>query len=669
MERAMKMRLREKLLGGFAMVLAMMVFGSGLAIYQLNSAAGRSQDMYDNYVLGVEKLLSAHSALVGADRDAKAAALITDAATRSRDLGEARLHLRASAENLRAFGGTLRTEEQQAAFDSLEAKMKSLSASTERLAGLVEQGKLEEAAAASQTMEAPMDDLTKLVTSTEDELLADARTATENAASSASLGRLLLIFGTLLGIGLGVGIALWSAYKIGGAVKQAATAADSIARGEVDVSLQVNSQDELGDLARSFQDMTGYLKEMVGVAEAVAAGDLVAGVTPRGPGDALGHAFSRMIANLRQLVGQVKEQALPILQASEQLREASDQMAGATGQIATAINEVTRSSVMLASLSQDSAREVERVAAGADQVASSARANSASAAQSREEAVQMGERITGVASASVAVAQAAEQSQSAAIDGQQAVTQAVGSMEAIAAAVERASHTIDQLGEYGQQIGDIVKVIDDIASQTNLLALNAAIEAARAGEQGRGFAVVADNVRSLAERSSESTKEIAGLIAKVRSGTEEAVKAMAAGVHDVNRGREITGEAGVALQSIIATVQESASRMQGIANDVRDLAGGASRIVEAAQEIADLAGESAQGAQEMATSTSRVSESILQVSATSEETSASAEQVSASTEELSAQAEELAATAATMRSLAEALNQAASKFRLEGSRA
>src|SRR5690606_21546247 len=144
------------------------------------------------------------------------------------------------------------------------------------------------------------------------------------------------------------------------------------------------------------------------------------------------------------------------------------------------------------------------------------------------EAAQIGERIQLVASASQEVAHSAEESRTAAQQGQDAVAQAVGSMESIAQAVLRASSTVDQLGEYGQQIGDIVKAIDEIAAQTNLLALNAAIEAARAGEQGRGFAVVAENVRSLAERSSESTKEIAALIAKVQAGTQEAVEAMAA---------------------------------------------------------------------------------------------------------------------------------------------
>ena len=242
--------------------------------------------------------------------------------------------------------------------------------------------------------------------------------------------------------------------------------------------------------------------------------------------------------------------------------------------------------------------------------------------------------------------------------------EAVRSMESIAGAVERASTTVDQLGEYGQQIGDIVKAIDEIASQTNLLALNAAIEAARAGEQGRGFAVVAENVRSLAERSSGSTKEIAALIAKVQNGTQEAVRAMAVGVEDVEAGRNITSEAGDALESIIVSVQQSAARMKDIASEVEDLATGAGRIVGSAEQIAAMASESAQGASDMANGTTRVTEAIVQVSATSEETSASAEEVSASTEELSAQSEELAATASHLRDMASGLTAATARFKL-----
>ena len=373
-------------------------------------------------------------------------------------------------------------------------------------------------------------------------------------------------------------------------------------------------------------------------------------------------AYNDSRASLTEIVSGVGENAQGILSAADQLQEASDQMAAATGQIATAINEVTRSTVSLSSLSQESAREVEQVASGSEELAASARSTAGSAAGSRTEANRMGERIAQVATQSEQVAASAIESRQAAEEGQKAVMQAVASMEAIARTVDRTSRTVDQLGEYGQQIGDIVKVIDEIAAQTNLLALNAAIEAARAGEQGRGFAVVADNVRTLAERSSQSTKEIAELISKVQSGTQEAVQAMAVGVKDVQAGREITSQAGSALDAIIASVQDAASRMQGIAKDVQGLSAGAGRILSSADEIAKMSEAAASSAAAMADGTGRVTTAILQVSATSEETSASAEEVSASTEELSAQSEELAATASAMKDLAQRLNEAANRF-------
>ncbi|OAI40328.1 hypothetical protein AYO38_05995 [bacterium SCGC AG-212-C10] len=375
-------------------------------------------------------------------------------------------------------------------------------------------------------------------------------------------------------------------------------------------------------------------------------------------------SYNSMRAGLGEMVRNVQSDAESILQSADALTGSSDQMASATGQIASAINEVTRSAVALASLSQDSAREIERVAAGSQQLAATAQTSAASAIASRDDAASIGERIVLVSTASADVARSADESRAAATKGQKAVGQAVDSMQSIAAAVERASATVDQLGEYGQQIGAIVKVIDEIAAQTNLLALNAAIEAARAGEQGRGFAVVAESVRGLAERSSASTKEIAALIAKVQAGTQEAVAAMGAGVRDVEQGREITSEAGRALESIIASVTHSSTQMQQIAADVQGLAAGAQRIVGSADALATMARESATGASEMAGGTSRVNDAILQVSATSEETSASAEQVSASTEELSAQSEELAATATQMSDMADRLNKATARFKL-----
>ena len=660
----MKLRLREKLLAGFGAVIVLMAVVAVLGIMQLQSAADRSARLYQENTLGVLHAAETNAHMLTAGRDVNLLFITPELKDRAAILQSVRQNMAEAKEHMEAYHATFASAADEEQWAGVEAQVNSVITKREAILPLLEQGKDEEA----RTAMAAFSDEVKAMNATLSEasdfnaqIAADSKDA---AADSASSSKMLLISISVVAAIIGFAIAYWLARTIAGAAGQAASAADSIARGNVNVSVNVNSKDEMGDLARSFSDMTAYLKEMVSAAEAVSNGDLTTAVKPRGGDDALGNALSRMVTNLRSLIGQVKDNSDSILSAAVQLGESSDQMAAATGQIATAINEVTRSAVSLSGLSQESAREVERVAAGSQQVAAGAATSADSAAQSRQEALEMGERIQVVAAASTEVAQAAEESRAAAQQGQQAVGQAVSSMESIATAVQRASRTVDQLGEYGQQIGDIVKAIDEIAAQTNLLALNAAIEAARAGEQGRGFAVVAENVRSLAERSSESTKEIATLIAKVQSGTQEAVEAMAVGVRDVQQGQQITEEAGRSLTSIIGTVELSATRMQEIARDVQGLASGAERIITSAEGIASQARESASGAGEMAAGTTRVTEAIIQVSATSEETSASAEEVSASTEELSAQSEELAATANQMREMAETLQKAAARFRL-----
>jgi methyl-accepting chemotaxis protein len=658
------LRIQTKLLVAFGVVLALNAVVAVVGVLQLQSAADRSDRMFRENVQGIEYALLTNYNMAASGRDQNRALLQADISRRAPIIEQARQMLTGAEESMASYRETLASAADVEKWAAVEAKVKPIIEERRRVLDFLAAGRDGEAvqlAAGMQERINAMDAALNEAARYNRELAAEAQAA---AASAASQSRVLLTGLTVGAIAVGLVLATWLARSTARAANDAASAARSIARGNVNVSVAVRSKDELGQLALAFGEMTGYLKEMVAATEAVANGDLTARVQPRGPEDALGNALQRMITGLRELIGQVKGNADAILGAAGQLGDASDQMAAATGQIATAINEVTRSTVALSGLSQESAREVERVASGSQQVAAGAQESAAAAGQSRQEAAQMGERIQLVARASEEVAEAAEESRRAALQGQGAVGQAVQSMASIATAVQRASKTVDMLGEYGQQIGDIVKAIDEIAAQTNLLALNAAIEAARAGEQGRGFAVVAENVRSLAERSSESTKEIAALIAKVQQGTQEAVEAMSVGVRDVEEGQRITGEAGQALQAIIATVARSADRMKEIAKDVQGLAAGAERIVSSAEQIAGLAGESAQGAGEMAAGTSRVTEAILQVSATSEQTSASAEEVSASTEELSAQAEELAATASQMREMANALAGAAARFRL-----
>ncbi len=170
----------------------------------------------------------------------------------------------------------------------------------------------------------------------------------------------------------------------------------------------------------------------------------------------------------------------------------------------------------------------------------------------------------------------------------------VAGMEAIRTATQTAESAIRGLGARTQEIGGILDVIDDVGDQTSLLALNAAIIAAQAGEHGRAFSVVADEIRDLADRVLVSTKEIGGLIRAVQSESEHAIGAIEAGSSSVQKGVELSVEAGRTLDEITEVARQTGARIEAIVASVRSQATTLERVVGLAVRveaaIAELAG-------------------------------------------------------------------------------
>lgn len=169
--------------------------------------------------------------------------------------------------------------------------------------------------------------------------------------------------------------------------------------------------------------------------------------------------------------------------------------------------------------------------------------------------VGVNQQVDKVASSASEATTSANAASDQADKGKQIVMDTVTSIKQLAAEISQASNVIHELSKDSESISLILDVIGGIAEQTNLLALNAAIEAARAGEQGRGFAVVADEVRSLAARTQDSTREIKVMIEKLQKGSREAVMMMEQGNEQVNMSVNQAMEADNVLLQVNNAVQ------------------------------------------------------------------------------------------------------------------
>ena len=251
-------------------------------------------------------------------------------------------------------------------------------------------------------------------------------------------------------------------------------------------------------------------------------------------------------------------------------------------------------------LVNNTASSAAEISATAESIATASQEQSSQADEVASAVEEMTRTITENALAANKTAEVAKVSGKIATEGGSVVSQTVNKMRDIANVVKNSADNIQKLGESSKQIGEIISVIDDIADQTNLLALNAAIEAARAGEQGRGFAVVADEVRKLAERTTEATKQIAVMIKGIQSETEAAVLAMNKGTIEVTSGIELADKAGQSLQQILNSTQEVIDMINQIAAASEEQSATSEQISKNVTSISQVTAESAKRVEDVA---------------------------------------------------------------------
>jgi methyl-accepting chemotaxis protein len=414
-----------------------------------------------------------------------------------------------------------------------------------------------------------------------DRVVVAATRGRDIAAALPDVGPAFLVL-MLCSAAFSVLVASIMARDVSGATEKLSAEAARLASGDLRAGESFESEDEMGELSRSFDAMRCEIRETL---ERVAAASerMDGAVNTLAPlSGSLSQVTADQVEGIARAAARMEEigaQVRGITDSTHQLSSMVEDSGSSIVELGTTGEELNATAVLLGGKVEEVAGSIEQMVHSVRQVSENT-GNLGLAAE--ETSTSMDEIAASLREVDGAADDAARLSKlvvESAESGHDKVRRTIEGMEAIRGATETAERVIRGLHARSDEIGAIVDVIDDVADETNLLALNAAIIAAQAGEHGRAFSVVADEIKELAERVLSSTKEIGALIASLQTEAGNAIGAVERGSASVASGVELSAQAGMALEEITRASRDSGGRIHSIVAAVREQAKGAGHVV------------------------------------------------------------------------------------------
>ncbi|NCC23689.1 MAG: DUF3365 domain-containing protein [Deltaproteobacteria bacterium] len=349
-------------------------------------------------------------------------------------------------------------------------------------------------------------------------------------------------------------------------------------------------------VAMNMQIITPLMR-IIGYAEAVAGGDLDS--KPVGSFYSelakVKEAIAKMVENLKGKMSEAQNKSAEAMRERERAEGALRDSKIQEEKVVRLLDKMTHVAMEAAGIASQLSSASEELAAQVDEVSKGAGIQDQRTSETATAMEEMNATVLEVARNSSSAAQSADKARSEAEEGAKIVEEAVMANDQASSQAIQLKGDMGRLGKQAESIGRILDVISDIADQTNLLALNAAIEAARAGEAGRGFAVVADEVRKLAEKTMQATKEVGTAIQNIQQGAAVNVQNVDEAVKAVESANALAKSSGEALRRIVGLSIHTADEVRSIATAAEEQSAASEEINRAVEDISRITAETSEG--------------------------------------------------------------------------